>query len=84
MYKTSLRKVGGSVMMAVPPALLEVLELRSGSVVGLEVQGKSLVIKPQRRPVYTLEQLLKDAVSDTPLSEEDRQWIDASSVGNEL
>ena len=84
MYKTSLRKVGGSVIMAVPPALLEVLELRSGSVVGLEVQGESLVIQPQRRPVYTLEQLLKDATPGVPLSDEDRQWIDAPSIGNEL
>jgi antitoxin ChpS len=84
MYKTSLRKVGGSVMLAVPPALLEVLELRSGAVVGLEVRGESLVIQPQRRPVYTLEQLLKDTVPDAPLTEEDRQWLDAPSVGNEL
>jgi len=31
MHTTSLRKVGGSVMLAVPPALLNILQLQPGA-----------------------------------------------------
>jgi antitoxin ChpS len=31
MHTTNLRKVGGSVMLAVPPALLDVLQLQIGA-----------------------------------------------------
>lgn len=37
MYTTNLRKVGGSVMLAVPPAVLEQLHLQAGVKVGLAV-----------------------------------------------
>jgi antitoxin ChpS len=35
MYTTHLRKVGGSVMPAVPPALLDILRLRPGAKYGI-------------------------------------------------
>jgi antitoxin ChpS len=35
MYTTNLRKVGGSVMLAVPPAILDLLNLRVGATVGI-------------------------------------------------
>jgi antitoxin ChpS len=34
MHTTILRKVGGSVMLAVPPAILEILRLKAGATVG--------------------------------------------------
>lgn len=34
MHTTNLRKVGGSVMLAVPPALLDFLHLEPGAKVG--------------------------------------------------
>ena len=37
MHTTSLRKVGGSVMLAVPPAFLDQLHLQAGATVGLQV-----------------------------------------------
>ena len=36
MHTTNLRKVGGSVMLAVPPALLDILHLRAGAKVGID------------------------------------------------
>jgi antitoxin ChpS len=38
MHTTSLRKVGGSVMLAVPPAILDLLKLRAGATVGVSVE----------------------------------------------
>ena len=35
MHTTNLRKVGGSVIPAVPPVVLDILDLRAGAAVGL-------------------------------------------------
>ena len=61
MHTTSLRKVGGSVTLAVPPVFLEQLHLQAGAVVGLTVSDGRLVIKPAPRPRYTLDELLVEA-----------------------
>jgi antitoxin ChpS len=37
MHITNRRKVGDSIMLAVPPAILELLHLRAGTIVGLTV-----------------------------------------------
>ena len=39
MHTTNLRKVGGSVMLAVPPAILDLLHLQGGATVGIAVAG---------------------------------------------
>jgi antitoxin ChpS len=84
MHTTNLRKVGGSVMLAVPPALLDMLHLRPGAKVGLAVQGGRLVVEPQQRPRYTLEELLAQCNPKAPRSKEDREWLDSKPVGGEL
>jgi antitoxin ChpS len=58
MHTTNLRKVGRSIMLVVPPALLEALHLRAGEKVGLTVQSGRLVVEPQRRLRHTLDELL--------------------------
>ncbi|MDE0421681.1 MAG: antitoxin [Gammaproteobacteria bacterium] len=82
MHTTNLRKVGGSVMLAVPPALLDVLELRVGNKVDLGVERGRLVVVPRVRPSYTLDELL--AQCDAEPDDEDRMWLDAKPVGTEL
>jgi antitoxin ChpS len=84
MHTTSLRKVGGSVMLAVPPAVLDVLHLRPGSKVGLAVQNGRLVVEPRQRPRYTLNELLAQCNPKAPRSKEDREWLDSKRVGGEL
>jgi len=84
MFKTTLRKVGGSVMMVVPPAILDQLNLQAGSAVALVVDGPRLVVEPPRKPRYTLEKLLEQCDPDAPLSDEDRAWINSAPVGREL
>jgi antitoxin ChpS len=84
MHTTNLRKVGGSVMLAVPPALLDILHLRPGAKVGLAVQGGRLVMEPQQRPRYTLEELLAQCNPKAPRSKEDREWLTSKPDGGEL
>jgi len=84
MHKTSLRKVGGSVMLAVPPALLDVLHLRPGAKVGLAVRNGRLVVEPQQRPRYTLDELLAQCNAKARRSKEEREWLDDKPTGGEL
>lgn len=84
MHTTSLRKVGGSVMLAVPPAFLDQLHLHAGVTVGLAVDRGCLVVNPNPRPRYTLDELLAQCDATADISEEDREWLDARPVGGEL
>lgn len=84
MHTTSLRKVGGSVMLAVPPAFLDQLHLHAGATVGLAVDHGRLVVNPSPRPRYTLDELLAQCDATAEISEEDREWLDARPVGGEL
>jgi antitoxin ChpS len=84
MYTTNLRKVGGSIMLAVPPALLDILHLRPGAKVGMAVQSGRLVVEPQHRPRYTLDELLAQCNPRARRNKEDREWLDNKPVGGEL
>lgn len=84
MHITNLRKVGGSIMLAVPPALLDVLHLSAGAKVGLAVDNGRLVVEPTARPRYTMAELLAASDYSQPLPPEEREWVDAPAVGREL
>ena len=86
MHTTSLRKVGGSVMLAVPPALLDALQLAAGAKVDLDVNDGRLIVEPKSRPRYTMAELLAEAEAAGmyPLPAEEREWLDAPAVGREL
>jgi antitoxin ChpS len=84
MHTTNLRKVGGSIMLAVPPALLDILRLRPGAKVGITVASGRLVVEPQQRPRYTLDELLAQCNPKAPRSKKDREWLDSKPAGGEL
>lgn len=84
MHTTNLRKVGGSIMLAVPPAILDLLHLHAGATVGLVVDDGRLVVEPTPRPRYSLDELLAQCDASAEISEEDRTWLDNRPVGSEL
>ena len=84
MHITNLRKVGGSIMLAVPPALLDLLHLKAGASVGVAVDDGRLVVEASPRPRYTLAELLTASNYSQSPSQEDREWVDAPAVGKEL
>lgn len=84
MHSTNLRKVGGSIMLAVPPAILDLLKLGAGAKVEIDVQDGRLVIEPEARPRYSLDDLLAQCDETAPTSAEDRAWVEAKPVGREL
>jgi antitoxin ChpS len=84
MHLTNLRKVGGSVMLAVPPALLEVLRLQAGAKVGISIEAGRLVVEPKQRPRYSLDQLLEQCNPKARRNKHDREWLRDKHVGREL
>ena len=83
-HTANLRKVGGSVMLAVPPALLDILQLPPGARVGIPVEKGRLVVEPQRRRRYTLNELLAQCDPKVRRSKAEREWLDSKPVGGEL
>jgi antitoxin ChpS len=71
-------------MLAVPPALLDVLHLDAGSTVGLTIQDGKLVVETCQRPKYTMAELLRQSDYSQAQTAEDREWSDAPACGGEL
>lgn len=84
MHTTNLRKVGGSVMLAVPPALLNLLRLKAGSTVAVDVEDGRLIVAAKQRPRYTMAELLAASDYSQPRSPDEQQWLDAPAIGREL
>jgi antitoxin ChpS len=83
MHTTNLRKVGGSVMLAVPPALLDVLQLQPGAKVGIAIESGRLVVQPRQRPRYTMGELLAQCDPKARRSKQEREWLDSRPIGGE-
>jgi antitoxin ChpS len=84
MHTTNLRKVGGSIMLAVPPSILELLNLQPGATLGITVDAGRLIVEPLPKPHYSLDQLLAQCDSSAPITAEDLTWLDVKPVGHEL
>lgn len=84
MHITNLRKVGGSVMLAVPPALLDVLHLKAGASVGLAVTEGRLIVESSPKQRFTIAELLAASDYSEPISNSNLEWLDAPAVGKEL
>ena len=84
MHTTNLRKVGGSVMLAVPPALLDILRLQPGAKVGIAIESGRLVVEPKLRRRFTLDELLAKCNPRARRTKEEKEWIDSRRVGGEL
>jgi antitoxin ChpS len=82
-YETKLRKVGGSVMVAIPPVVLEELGLSAGTAVDMAVKSRRLVMESKARPRYTLDELLKQTKPSLRRNK-DRAWTSGKAVGREL
>jgi antitoxin ChpS len=83
-HAARLRKVGGSVMLAIPKAMLDALELAPDASVGLSIEAGKLVVDPKRRRRYSLDELLAQCKRKAPRSQKDRDWQASPPVGREL
>jgi antitoxin ChpS len=81
---STLRNVGGSVMMAIPKPFLETLGLAANAKVDVSIEDGRLVAVPKARPKYTLEELVAQCDPNAPWTEEEREWLDTKPVGGEI
>jgi antitoxin ChpS len=71
-------------MLAVPPAILDLLHLSPGATVGVAVDDGRLVVDPMPRKRYLLDELLAKCDASADVSAEDREWLESKPVGGEL
>lgn len=71
-------------MLAVPPVLLDLLQLKAGAAVGVAVDGGRLVVESATRPRYTLAELLAASDYSQPRSDKEQDWVNGGAVGGEL
>lgn len=83
-HATRLRKVGGSVMLAIPRPMLDALDLAPDAAVGLSITAGKLVVDPQKRRRYSLDELLAQCKPSARRSREDRDWLGGKPAGREL
>jgi antitoxin ChpS len=83
-HDVRLRKVGGSVMLAIPKPVLDALDLSPEASVGLSIKGGNLVVAPKKRRRYTLDELLAQCKPRARRSREEREWLNSPPVGREL
>ena len=84
MASVTLRSLGGSVVLAVPKKILNLVHLDAGSKVDLSVERGRLVVNPNVGPKYTLAELLSRCqpgdLAPRPL---DKAWLRGRAVGRE-
>jgi antitoxin ChpS len=83
MYTAKLRAVGGSVMFAIPKPMLDGLDLHANQQVGVSISEGRMIVEPKVRRRYTLAELMAQCDLDRPMTDEDREWLDAPPVGRE-
>jgi antitoxin ChpS len=84
MQSVRLRKVGGSMMFAVPRYIAERLDLTPGREMSVDVVDGAILARPLARKTYTLSGLLAECDAAAPRSAEDEAWLNAPAVGREL
>lgn len=81
---STLRTVGGSVMMAIPKLLLDILGVTTNAKLDLSVEDGKLVAVPRKRPKYTLDELLAQCDPEAEITEEEKMWMNLEPVGKEI
>ncbi len=84
MLTSTLRTVGGSVMMTIPKAVLDVLGLGANDKVTLHVDAGRLMVEGRPRPKYSLAELLAQCDASAETADELQTWDAAEPVGREI
>lgn len=84
MHTTNLRQSGGSVIVTLPKTLLDQLGLKAGMPVNIEIIEEKIVIGIRKASRAGLETRLAKCNFDQPVSESEREWLDAPAIGIEL
>jgi antitoxin component of MazEF toxin-antitoxin module len=82
--KTNIRKWGNSAGTIIPVPMLDAAGIALGDKVNIEAEAGKLVMTLVHEPM-TLEDLLAQSPKESfKALDEDRDWLDAKSVGREI
>ncbi|BAZ79038.1 MAG: AbrB/MazE/SpoVT family DNA-binding domain-containing protein [Sphaerospermopsis kisseleviana] len=76
---TIVAKWGNSLAIRIPKSIAEQVQLTEGVAINLTLEGNSIVITPQKRKKYTLDELLEGMTPDKFHPE----FETGNAVGNE-
>ena len=80
-----LRKVGGSVMVAIPRSILDEARIEEGSEIELTVdRDDGSIALRSTRPRYRLEDLLAEVDLNLEDGDETAAWLSGRPVGSEI
>jgi antitoxin ChpS len=71
-------------MLAIPPTVLEAVDLTAGAAVAVSVDEGRIVVEPRARRRYTLDELLAQCDRRARRSRGDKAWVSNRPVGREL
>ncbi len=80
----TLRRVGGSTMLALPKTVLDILDVSANAQVDLSIEGDTVVIAKHKPRRLSLEERLAMCDFSVPMTDEEREWLDAPAVGKEI
>ena len=88
MITATLRKLGGSTVVAIPPSLLDLLKCHHGDDVGIKFADGKIEITALKRKKVSLDERLKLYEKALPLRtladlEEDKKWLSSKPIGKE-
>jgi antitoxin ChpS len=83
-HEGRLRKVGGSIMLTIPPVMLDALGLGPDAAVDMDVEAGRLIVGRKARPRYSLDELLAQCKPSAERKAKDRDWVAGKRKGREL
>jgi len=83
--KTEVKKWGNSPVIRIPKAIMQQCHLEVASSINMTVEGNKLIIELDTDAEYSLDALLQQCSSEKmKLDKDDKNWLNAKSVGKEL
>jgi len=80
----AVRQSGGANIVSIPKAIVKTLGLHVGSKLDLSIEDNKIVLTPIAEEM-SLEELLTGSPKKCfAVTDEDREWIDAKTVGKEV
>ncbi len=80
----AIRQSGGANIISIPKAILKTLGLHVGSTLDLSIVDSKIVLTPVVEKQTLEDLLLGSAQEKLHYTEEDREWIEAPTVGKEI
>jgi antitoxin ChpS len=84
MHTTTLRMSGNSIILDIPPELLNALQFSAGARVRLTVDGGCLLVEPASRLTYTLDELLSKCDDSAEFTSQELAWLNVRPFGKEV